>query len=255
MIKNVFALSLLLISGQLTAEDWTVGKNGHEVGLLENLSSCRQALQSYAENHPSVLMEFDELAQCWINHVQSNPNYDIALLFKGVRFAAMKHQGQYRLQAGLIPYIIHPIGVAKSLWIEGGIRNINVLVAALLHDTIEDTNTTADEIEREFGYRIRYTVEEVSDDPALLSNQNKQRQVDHAPHMTLNAQLVKLADRLYNVRDMKNELPGFGPARIRWYMEWSLKLVQALQGTHEQLEESLKAEISLRLTECQNCQK
>jgi len=74
--------------------------------------------------------------------------------------------------------------VARSLWDEGKVRQINVLVAAILHDTLEDTETTAEELESLFGARVRYTVEEVTNDPKLSAEENKVLQVEHAPHLS-----------------------------------------------------------------------
>jgi (p)ppGpp synthase/HD superfamily hydrolase len=90
-----------------------------------------------------------------------NPTGDI---LAALQFAAFKHRDQRRKDHAASPYINHPIALAKVLWHEGGVRQGQVICAALLHDTIEDTQTTADEIEAAFGVRIARIVLEVTDD-------------------------------------------------------------------------------------------
>ena len=208
------------------------------------IQKCRDTLQEHCANNPRVLKMFDETLNQWKSYyVQNKGHFDIHRLLNAINFAAIKHEGQYRKDAAATPYIIHPMGVARSLWEEGQIRSLNVLIAALLHDTLEDTDTTADEIEKCFGPRVRYTVEELTNDPNLSSLENKQRQVDHAPHLSLNAQLVKLADRLYNIRDLRSPPPNWDENHINSYFNWGQKLLNALKGTNERLEQALQEEI------------
>ena len=82
------------------------------------------------------------------------------------------------------PYINHPIAVAHLLADTGGVNDLVTLMAAVLHDTIEDTETTAEELEAQFGRTVRKVVEEVTDDKSLEKAVRKQRQVDHAPHLS-----------------------------------------------------------------------
>src|SRR5437870_13170762 len=113
-----------------------------------------------------------------------------ALLLKAVAFAAEKHRGQRRKDAKASPYINHPIALA-SLLREHGIDDIVVLCAALLHDTIEDTETTAEELRREFGPEITGVVLEVTDDKEILKEERKRLQIVHAKTLSTRAKLVK----------------------------------------------------------------
>ena len=117
-------------------------------------------------------------------------------LLQAIAFAADKHRDQRRKDANASPYINHPIALANVLANEGGVDDEAVLVAAILHDTIEDTDTTADELRRLFGRRITDIVLEVTDDKALEKAERKRLQVEHAPHISRRAKLVKLA---YNI--------------------------------------------------------
>lgn len=159
------------------------------------------------------------------------------LLLKAMAFAADKHRDQRRKDAGASPYINHPIALASILAFEGGIDDVNVLVAALLHDTVEDTQTTADELHVAFGPVVTAIVMEVTDDKALPKAVRKQLQVDHAPHASHEARLVKLADKIANVRDLLASPPAdWSAARRADYLQWAGDVVAGLKGTHAGLE-------------------
>ncbi|XP_075860849.1 guanosine-3',5'-bis(diphosphate) 3'-pyrophosphohydrolase MESH1 isoform X1 [Microcebus murinus] len=135
---------------------------------------------------------------------------EAAQLLEAADFAARKHRQQRRKDPEGTPYINHPIGVARILTHEAGITDIAVLQAALLHDTVEDTDTTLDEVELHFGAQVRRLVEEVTDDKTLPKMERKRLQVEQAPHSSPGAKLVKLADKLYNLRDLNRCTPeGF----------------------------------------------
>ncbi|XP_049761589.1 guanosine-3',5'-bis(diphosphate) 3'-pyrophosphohydrolase MESH1 isoform X1 [Elephas maximus indicus] len=132
---------------------------------------------------------------------------EVAQLMEAADFAARKHRQQRRKDPEETPYINHPIGVARILTHEAGITDIVVLQAALLHDTVEDTDTTLDEVELHFGAQVRRLVEEVTDDKTLPKLERKRLQVEQAPHSSPGAKLVKLADKLYNLRDLNRCTP------------------------------------------------
>ncbi|XP_029431002.1 guanosine-3',5'-bis(diphosphate) 3'-pyrophosphohydrolase MESH1 isoform X1 [Rhinatrema bivittatum] len=132
---------------------------------------------------------------------------EAARLLEAADFAAKKHRSQRRKDPEGTPYINHPIGVARILSHEAGVTDTAVLQAALLHDTVEDTDTTFLEIEEKFGKEIRQMVEEVTDDKTLPKRERKRLQIEHARHCSQGARLVKLADKLYNLRDLNRCTP------------------------------------------------
>lgn len=162
---------------------------------------------------------------------------DTGLVLKALAFAADKHRHQRRKGAEASPYINHPIDLANVLWHEGGVTDAVVIAAALLHDTIEDTETTIDELTRHFGEQICEIVLEVTDDTDLPPQQRKRIQVEKAPHVSHMAKQVKLADKICNLRDIL-ELPphGWDQARKRRYFEWARDVVDGLRGTNTSLE-------------------
>ena len=167
---------------------------------------------------------------------------DLALLFRALAFAAHKHRDQRRKDAEASPYINHPIALAEVLAGEGGIADAEVLAAALLHDTIEDTATTADELRAEFGARIAAMVEEVTDDQSLPKADRKRLQIEHAPALSAGAKLVKLADKICNLRDVADRPPAkWDLQRRQEYFEWAKRVIDGLRGAHPGLETAFDA--------------
>lgn len=101
----------------------------------------------------------------------------------------------------------HPIIVAEILWSVGAVRDIAILTAALLHDVIEDTETKPEEVERDFGSTIWSLVVEVSDDKSLPKEKRKELQVEHAPNLSPGAKLIKIADKICNIKDVTYSPP------------------------------------------------
>jgi guanosine-3',5'-bis(diphosphate) 3'-pyrophosphohydrolase len=166
----------------------------------------------------------------------------LGLIMQALHFAADKHRFQRRKDAHASPYINHPIDLANVLVNEAHIEDPVVLVAAILHDTVEDTETSLAEIEGHFGAEIRAIVAEVTDDKALAKAERKQRQVDHAPHATFRAQQLKFADKISNVRDIASSPPTeWSIERQREYFDWAKRVVDAMRGPHARLEELFDA--------------
>jgi guanosine-3',5'-bis(diphosphate) 3'-pyrophosphohydrolase len=166
----------------------------------------------------------------------------LALLLRALAFAAHKHRDQRRKDAEASPYINHPIALAEVLAEEGGVADIAVLAAALLHDTIEDTATTAEELRAAFGAHIAGVVVEVSDDKTLEKAERKRLQIEHAAGLSRDAKLVKLADKICNLRDVAERPPAkWDLARRREYFDWAKRVVDRLRGTHPRLEAAFDA--------------
>jgi len=160
-----------------------------------------------------------------------------SLFIKAVAFAAEKHSSQRRKDAEASPYINHPIALANVLANEGGVEDQAVLCAAVLHDTIEDTETTADELTSLFGEEIASIVLEVSDDKSLQKDVRKQKQIEHAAHASKRAKLVKLADKISNLRDIiSTPPPNWSVDRKQAYFDWAAKVIDVVRGTHSGLE-------------------
>jgi guanosine-3',5'-bis(diphosphate) 3'-pyrophosphohydrolase len=164
---------------------------------------------------------------------------DTGLVLKALAFAAEKHRDQRRKGIEASPYINHPIDLANKLWHVGGVSDAVVIAAALLHDTIEDTNTTPDELQELFGDQIRDIVLEVTDDQLLPPVLRKRLQVIKAPHTSPMAKLVKLADKLCNIQDILHAPPaGWDVRRKQKYFDWAKEVVDGVRGTNSRLEKA-----------------
>ena len=166
-----------------------------------------------------------------------NSGNPLGAFVKAVAFAADKHRDQRRKDAEASPYINHPIALANVLANEGGVADVTVLCAAVLHDTIEDTETTPEELQAFFGPKVASVVMDVTDDKSLEKSLRKQKQVEHAPHISTEGKLVKLADKISNLRDILASPPAHWSAeRKQAYFEWAARVVAGLRGVHPGLE-------------------
>jgi len=163
---------------------------------------------------------------------------DLSLVIRAASFAAHAHRNQRRKGGDKAPYINHPLGVAAYIVEVGFVHEGEVLAAAILHDVVEDTETTLAEIADRFGKRVAGYVSEVSDDKELPKAERKQLQIDHAPGMTWGAKLIKLADKIYNCTGLATTAPAAWPEeRIIAYLDWAEKVVAALGGVNTAMEE------------------
>jgi GTP diphosphokinase / guanosine-3',5'-bis(diphosphate) 3'-diphosphatase len=165
----------------------------------------------------------------------------IARILHAAAFAAERHRNQRRKGKEAFPYINHPIALATML-AEVGERDPAVLMAALLHDTVEDTATTFRQLEQSFGADVAAIVREVTDDKQLPRAERKRLQIEHAGDLSRRAKLVKLADKICNLRDISSSPPvGWSPARRREYFDWARQVVDRMRGTHAELEKLFDA--------------
>ncbi|MCU0618771.1 MAG: HD domain-containing protein [Gemmatimonadaceae bacterium] len=158
-------------------------------------------------------------------------------LLAAATFAARQHRGQRRKGSLADPYINHPLQVAELIARVGGHTELQTLMAAILHDTVEDTDTELEDIEREFGAEIAALVAEVTDDKSIPKSERKRLQVEHAPHLTPRAKVIKLADKLCNVTDIGADPPTWWePERMLGYFDWADAVVAGLRGVNPALE-------------------
>jgi guanosine-3',5'-bis(diphosphate) 3'-pyrophosphohydrolase len=154
-----------------------------------------------------------------------------AFLLESIAFAADKHRRQRRKDADASPYINHPIGVATVLASEGNVSDASTLLAAVLHDTVEDTETSFDELEKHFGPEVAGLVRELTDDKSLEKGERKRLQIEHARGASDRAKQIKIADKICNIRDITVSPPaGWSPERRSEYLVWSEKVVTGCRG-------------------------
>ena len=170
---------------------------------------------------------------------------DIALLLKAVHFAASRHRYQRRKDEDASPYINHPIEVAEIMANVGNVSDLPTLQAAILHDTVEDTDTTFSELEEGFGRDVRLLVEEVTDDKSLPKDVRKQLQIEHSQGLSSHAKEIKIADKICNVHDVTHTPPPNWPLeRRREYLQWAAKVVEGCRGSNANLERRFECPLS-----------
>jgi len=161
----------------------------------------------------------------------------MSIVLRALDFAAHRHRDHRRKGGAASPYINHLIDVADILWNVGGVADITLIAAAVLHDTVEDTETTEAELVDLFGKDVASVVMEVTDDKSLPNDVRKRLQVEHASSLTDRAALIKIADKTSNIRDIVESPPvGWSVDRRRAYVMWGQEVVDRIRGTNEELE-------------------
>lgn len=162
-----------------------------------------------------------------------------ARLLQAIRFAAEQHRDDRRKGATGAPYINHPITVAEQLASAGLGEDTELLMAAVLHDVVEDTGATGEQLERLFGPAVAAIVLEVSDDKSLEKGQRKRLVIETIGQKSRQARLIKLSDLIANVYDILHHPPPWSRARKLEYLTWAHRVSEAMRGTHPELERRL----------------
>ncbi|BDW81046.1 phosphohydrolase [Erythrobacter sp. Dej080120_24] len=160
---------------------------------------------------------------------------DVARILDAASFAAFKHREQRRKDVDATPYINHPLDVARILT-DAGVEDVEVLMAAILHDTIEDTKTTVEELTARFGERVCGLVLEVTDDKNLDKLERKRLQVLKAPTKSDDAKQIKLGDKIANLRDLKTPPVGWDAKRVGAYVQFAEMVAGGCVGANAALD-------------------
>lgn len=162
---------------------------------------------------------------------------DIGLILQAAHFSADKHRDQRRKGSRNTPYINHPLEVAERLNRIGGVEDVDTLVAAILHDTIEDTETTNAELASLFGANVAAIVDELTVDKDPHWTVRKRGEIDGAAHLSAAAKLIKLSDKTSNVADTVSNPPGdWTLQRRRDYLEFARLVADGCHGVNAALD-------------------
>jgi len=173
------------------------------------------------------------------SHDEAVPAGPVQRILAAAKFAAEKHAAQKRKGAAQEPYVNHLIEVAQLIASSSEVLDTELVMAGLLHDTIEDVGATAEELEWRFGADVAALVVEVTDDKSLPKEVRKALQVKNAPHKSARAQVIKLADKISNLRSILASPPAtWSIERKREYLEWARQVVEGLSSPNP----TLKAE-------------
>jgi len=163
---------------------------------------------------------------------------ELVAVMRAADFAAKWHTNQRRKGAAQEPYMNHLLEVANLVAQATGGSDTDAVIAALLHDAVEDQGVTAETIADEFSKQVSDIVLEVTDDKSLPKAERKRLQVEHAPHKSREAKLIKLADKTSNLRAVANSpAPDWSVERRLEYVEWAKRVVAGVRGTSPWLEQ------------------
>lgn len=215
-----------------------------EMRIQGHLDDCTARVLTLAKGNLNVIHQFDEFAETLLTDKELTEG-EIHKIIDAIVFSAEKHQFQTRKDSLKTPYIIHPIGVACQLIQIGNVHDKDILIAALLHDTVEDTDTSFEEIREMFGPQVESLVREVTDDKSLPGPERKRLQIENASHKSIGAAQIKLSDKLYNLFDLANNPPpDWAKERIDAYFVWASQVVNNLPLVNPALKRAVDAVIS-----------
>jgi len=171
---------------------------------------------------------------------------NVVALLDALEFAAVKHRNQTRGDVDESPYVNHLIAVAHILAAEGVVVDEGALVAAVLHDTVEDTDTTFEELTARFGAAVSGLVREMTDDKSLPKAVRKQHQINHAPGASALAKQLKIADKIANIRDIVSTPPAdWSHDRKLEYFAWAEQVVAGCRGINPELERAFDEAVAM----------
>ncbi len=157
--------------------------------------------------------------------------HDLPAILAAAHFAAQKHAAQRRKGAAGEPYVNHLLEVAQLVSSALPAPDANLVIAALLHDTVEDVGVTKEELTERFGSDVAELVMEVTDDKSLPKAERKRLQVEQAPKKSVRAQYIKVADKISNLRSLLNSPPpDWDQERKHQYFEWAKQVVSGLSS-------------------------
>jgi ribosome-associated translation inhibitor RaiA len=219
-----------------------------ETVIQQRKQKTRTFLAELAHNDATVMQQFDLLAAELDILYQKGKNLkikEITKIYDAIDFATDKHRLQTRKNKEKTPYIAHPLGVAYNVIHFGEVKECAVIIGALLHDTVEDTQTTFDEIEKTFEKEVASLVREMTDDKKLASNERKRLQVIEASKKSKGATQIHLADKLYNVVDLLQNPPeGWSRTRIERYYQWVQSVIDRLPQANNKLKDATQKVIN-----------
>jgi (p)ppGpp synthase/HD superfamily hydrolase len=170
----------------------------------------------------------------------------LRLVSEAAELAARRHNGMARKGRGNEPYINHLAEVANLLALATDGADAELVAAGWLHDTIEDTETSREELIEKFSERVASLVVEVTDDMSLDKPVRRQKQIEDAPHKSPGAKLIKIADKISNVRarifpdasrEQREELAD--------YIAWAEKVVAGCRGVSATLDHAFDEMVKL----------
>lgn len=160
----------------------------------------------------------------------------LAPYFEALSFAAEQHQFQRRGGYDPLPYINHLIKVSSAIIQVGKEEDAVVVLAAILHDVVEDSEVSVEALAERFGFKVASIVEELTDDMELPYAQRKALQIERATQLSSAARKIRIADKASNIYDIFSYPLDWTPQKKMAYLENAIAVVEQIRGTHTALE-------------------
>jgi guanosine-3',5'-bis(diphosphate) 3'-pyrophosphohydrolase len=207
----------------------------------------KEILAQLVRSDEDVLGQFDafsgSLKQGIVKGLISEKDAEVVL--DAVAFSAEKHKLQVKSNAKKTPYIIHPLEVADHVARIGGVYDKDVLIAALLHDVLDDTATTEKEISNLYGNNVASYVVEMTTTKGISLKEQKKEQIRSAFHQTPSVAIIKLSDKLSNLETLaKNPPSNWSRDRIDQYFQWAQSVIENLPESNLPLKKQVKQVIA-----------
>ncbi|NDD57770.1 MAG: bifunctional (p)ppGpp synthetase/guanosine-3',5'-bis(diphosphate) 3'-pyrophosphohydrolase [Chlamydiae bacterium] len=234
-----------LVGAQATSA--AVAANTQVAQLETSRDSLRESVskqfQEFVKGSKEMMNQYDGFINTLNKAIKEDKGLkakDLDRILDAACFAAECHQHQTRKNAKQTPYVSHPIAVAESVVSIGKVYDADVIIAALLHETIDDTHATFSEIRERFGTKVESIVREVTEDKSLSSIKRKKIQIIQAPTRSEGASVVQMADQLFNLNNLLYDAPTDWPReRIDQYFQWSQSVVDNLPEASKSLKDEL----------------
>ena len=255
MLRKIVSLCVLGIASLIGGGGNPLMADGATIQVIEkeekatsldsftsNIEGAKSALKKWAKANKDIMRQFDLFLQSLQKGIDEKvlTKEKSEKVLKAVAFAAEKHKLQMRTNPQKTPYIIHPLGVADQVMRIGHVYDTDVLIAALLHDVLDDTGTTREEIASQFGEKVASYVEEMTEDLKLSSKERKKLQIIHALHQSQGASFIKLSDKLHNLNTLMTDPPaGWSQDQMDQYFQWTQSVIENLPEVSDSLKEAV----------------
>ncbi|MBM3198113.1 MAG: bifunctional (p)ppGpp synthetase/guanosine-3',5'-bis(diphosphate) 3'-pyrophosphohydrolase [Chlamydiae bacterium] len=249
-MKKLWILLLLCglgLGSAVVAQGKEKGTRVEQSYLSEEQESVIEHIKTFAKNNQTVMKQLTAFLSSLQKGVDQGElsAQEAKKVRQAAVFAAQKHKDQLKKNKEQTPYIVHPLGVAEQIMRIGGSYDADILIAALLHDSIENTDTTYEEIEQKFGSKVAGYVREVTEDQTLPLKVRKKLQIIHAFHQSQGATLIKLSDKLHNLHTLMVDPPaGWSQDKTDQYFQWAQAVIDNLPESNLPLKEAVHKEIA-----------
>jgi len=222
-------------------------KSEEESQFSQKEEQAKQAITKWAKSDQDVFQQLDLFCKSLKDGMDRGAlnEKDAEAVLGAAIFATEKHKSQVRSNEKKTPYIIHPIEVADLVMKIGHVYDKDVLITALLHDVMDDTQTTYEQITSLYGTKVSSYLEEMTSKQGLSLKEQKKQQIMQAFRQNPSVAIIKLSDKLSNLKTLATSPPpSWSRDRIDQYFQWAQTVIENLPESNQLLKKAVKNVIS-----------